>query len=94
MTFAVTMNSTTGPVLAKFEGLVLIMHLVGFFCVIIPLVYLGPHGDPSTVFTVFLDGGGWHSKTLSFLVSLPVTAVCLMGADSAVHVRHSMTLVR
>ncbi|ORY01977.1 amino acid/polyamine transporter I [Clohesyomyces aquaticus] len=83
--FAVTINSTTGKFLAKFEGLVLVLHLVGFFCVMIPLIYLGPHGDASAIFTTFLDNGGWNSKTLTFLVSLPITAVCLLGADSAVH---------
>jgi len=39
MLFAVFMNATTGKALAKFEGVLLILHLAGFFGVLIPLVY-------------------------------------------------------
>lgn len=86
MSFAVAINSTTSQILAKFEGLVLILHLVGFFCVLIPLVYFGPHGEPSTVFTTFINGGGWSSQSVSFFVGLPASAASLVGGDSAVHV--------
>ncbi|KAK3686192.1 amino acid/polyamine transporter I [Podospora appendiculata] len=37
MVFAVVMNSTTSRALARFEGLVLVLHLAGFFCVLVPL---------------------------------------------------------
>ncbi|KAF2872028.1 amino acid/polyamine transporter I [Massariosphaeria phaeospora] len=85
MTFAVLMNSITSRTLARFEGLVFIFHIVGFFAVLIPLVYLAPHGEPSAVFTTFLNLGGWDSQTVSFFVGLPASAASLMGADSAVH---------
>ncbi|KAK4031494.1 amino acid/polyamine transporter I [Parachaetomium inaequale] len=90
MIFAVVMNSMTGRVLAKFEGLVLIFHLAGFFGVFVPLVYFVPHGiagtnDAATVFTSFLNTGGWSSQGLSFLVGFPQVATSLVGADCAVH---------
>ena len=91
--FAVVINSTTGRFLARFEGVVLILHLVGFFCVLIPMVYLGPHATPKEVFTVFVNSGGWSSEGLSFLVGLPSSVFCLMGADSAVHVRIPCDLI-
>ncbi len=84
--FAVIINSTTGRFLARFEGVVLILHLVGFFCVLIPMAYLGPHATATEIFTVFINSGGWSSEGLSFLVGLPSSVFCLMGADSAVHV--------
>lgn len=88
MLFAAIMNSTTSRLLARFEGLILIAHLVGFFCVLVPLVYLGPRedGSASAVFTTFINGGGWSTQTLSFLVGLPASVYSLMGADCVVHV--------
>ena len=83
--FSVLVNSTTGRALARFEGVVLIVHLVGFFCVLIPMVYLGRHNDPATVFTTFLNEGGWPTQGLSFLVGFPSGATSLIGADCAVH---------
>ena len=86
MFFAVLVNSTTSRTLARFEGVVLIVHLIGFFCVLIPLVYLGPHANAPQVFTTFLNAGGWSSQQLSFFVGLPASAVTLLGGDSAIHV--------
>ncbi|KAF2178040.1 amino acid transporter [Zopfia rhizophila CBS 207.26] len=83
--FSVLINSTGGRILARFEGLVLILHLVGFFAVLIPLVYFGHHSSPSFVFTTFLNGGDWSTQTLSFFVGLPASVFALIGADSAVH---------
>lgn len=83
--FSVIVNSTTGRVLAKFEGLVLILHLTGFFGVLIPLVYFAPHNTPAEVFTTFTNNGGWSSQGLAFLVGIPTVASTLTGADCAVH---------
>ncbi|KAI1823338.1 amino acid transporter [Xylaria intraflava] len=83
--FAVLLNSTTARVLASLEGFILIFHLVGFFSVLVPLVYFAPHSSASQVFTTFINEGGWSSNGLSFLVGLPVIAGSLLGADCAVH---------
>ncbi|CAJ2502234.1 Uu.00g096280.m01.CDS01 [Anthostomella pinea] len=85
MAFAVIVNSTTSRALAKFEGLVLVLHLVGFFAVLIPMVYLAPHIDPADVFSTFLNGGGWANQALSFFVGFPSGSSALIGADCAVH---------
>ncbi|KAI0902733.1 amino acid permease-domain-containing protein [Ustulina deusta] len=81
----VLMNSISGRVLSKFEGLILVLHLVGFFGVLIPLVYLAPHNSASDVFTTFRNNGNWPSQGLAFLVGLPTMASSLLGADCAVH---------
>ncbi|KAI0468730.1 amino acid transporter [Xylaria cf. heliscus] len=83
--FAVLLNSTTGRALAKCEGFILILHLAGFFGVLVPLVYFAPHSSPSEVFTAFFNEGGWSSQGLSFLVGFPAIAGSLLGADCAVH---------
>ena len=85
MVFAVVVNSTTSRPLASFEGLVLILHLAGFFGVLVPLVYFARHNDPEAVFTMLINTGGWSTHTLSFFVGFPTVATSLMGADCAVH---------
>lgn len=92
MLFAVFVNSTTGRALAKFEGVVLILHLAGFFGILIPLVYLAPHNEPSAVFNTFYNMGGWSSQALSFLVGFPFGAGPLVGADCAVHMAEEVSL--
>lgn len=47
------------PLLPKIESTVLLLHVFGSFFVSIPLVYFGPHGDPSTVLRQFLNEGHW-----------------------------------
>ncbi|KAI1130217.1 amino acid/polyamine transporter I, partial [Nemania abortiva] len=57
--FCVLMNSISSRALSKFEGFILVFHLVGLFGVLIPLVYLARHNDASDVFTAFSNNGGW-----------------------------------
>lgn len=58
LTFAVTINTVGSKTLAHFEGLILIVHILGFFAIWIPLVYLSDHSDTS-IFTTFVNSGGW-----------------------------------
>ncbi|KAH8885390.1 putative amino acid permease [Thozetella sp. PMI_491] len=83
--FAVAINSVTTRFLARFEGPVLVLHLAGFFCILIPMVYLAPHNDAEEVFTTFLNLGGWSTQALSFFVGAPSITLGLLGADVAVH---------
>ena len=67
--------------------MVLIIHILGFFGLLIPLVYLTPwHNSAKDVFTTFRNGGGWSSVPLAFFVGLQGNALCFVGTDSAVHV--------
>jgi choline transport protein len=83
--FAVLFNSFLAKKLPMIEGLVLILHLLGFFGVLIPLWVLAPLNSPQQVFTSFLNLGGWSSQGLSFMVGLLTSIYGLLGADSAVH---------
>ncbi|KAI0112208.1 amino acid transporter [Nemania sp. FL0031] len=75
----------TGRFLAKFEGLILVLHLVGFLGILIPMVHLGQHDEAKSVFELFYNNGGWSTDALAFLVGLPSVASTLVGADCAVH---------
>ena len=61
--FAVVINTVGSKTLAHFEGLILIIHVLGFFAILIPLVYLSDHGDAS-IFTTFVNSGGWYVSLL------------------------------
>ncbi|KAF9701272.1 hypothetical protein EKO04_001168 [Ascochyta lentis] len=84
LAFAVTINTIGSKTLAHFEGLILILHILGFFAILIPLVYLSDHSDAS-IFTTFVNSGGWSTQALSFMVGLPSSVFALVGVDSCVH---------
>ncbi|KAL8811337.1 MAG: hypothetical protein Q9200_001864 [Gallowayella weberi] len=64
--FSLIINTYLARLLPKIEAVVLIIHVVGFVCILIPLVYLAPHGTAKDVFATFSNGGGWSSNGLSF----------------------------
>lgn len=66
--FCIIFNTFLAKKLPMVEGLILIVHVLGFFAVLIPLWVLGPRGDPKQVFTEFLNLGGWQTDGLSFMV--------------------------
>ncbi|OAA39932.1 Amino acid/polyamine transporter I [Cordyceps fumosorosea ARSEF 2679] len=85
MLFAVLVNAVVSSALPKFEGLILILHVLGFFAILIPMVSLGYHGDPHQVFTEFRNGGGWPTQGLSFMVGLVGNVFAFVGVDAAFH---------
>ncbi|KAF4627810.1 hypothetical protein G7Y89_g10344 [Cudoniella acicularis] len=82
---AVFVNTVISSLLPKIEGLVLILHVLGFFAILIPLISMGPHGDASDVFTVFVNGGAWPTMGVSFMIGMVSTVWNFLGADGAVH---------
>ncbi|KAF4624851.1 hypothetical protein G7Y89_g13317 [Cudoniella acicularis] len=83
--FAVFINTVVSSLLPKVEGSVLILHVLGFFAILIPLVNMGPQGNASDVFTVFQNGGGWQTQGVSFMIGMIGSVWNFLGADSAVH---------
>nr|XP_001397915.2 choline transport protein [Aspergillus niger CBS 513.88] len=83
--FAVFVNVVTSTLLPKFEGLVLILHVFGFFGIIIPLVYLGDHNPASEVFGQFANDGGFQTQGLAFMVGMIGNMFAFTGVDAAVH---------
>ena len=75
-------NTYLARLLPKIEVVVLAIHILGFICVLVPLICLAPHGSAKDVFASFNDGGGWGSQGLSFFVGLPTTMFTFIGALS------------
>ncbi|TGO39756.1 hypothetical protein BHYA_0048g00210 [Botrytis hyacinthi] len=83
--FAVFINAVVSNLLPKFEGLILVLHILGFFSILIPLVVLAPHDSAKDVFTGWLNEGNWSSQGLSFFVGLIGNVFAFLGADGAFH---------
>lgn len=77
--FSIIVNTLISSLLPKVESVILIVHTVGFFAIIVPLVYWAPHGSASDIFTVFLNEGGWSTQTLSFFVGIIGPVFSLLG---------------
>lgn len=82
---AVFVNAVIGRLLPKFEGFILILHILGFFAVLLPLVVYGPHQEASEVFNKFRNEGNWPTQGLSFMIGIVGTVFAFAGADGAIH---------
>lgn len=79
-------NTAFSSSLSRFEGLVLIFHILGFFAVIFPLVFLSEHATASAVFNTFLNLGEWQTQGLSFSIGILGNVFAFVGGDGAIHV--------
>ena len=79
MFICVAINTYLARLLPHIETFVLLLHVVGFFCVLIPLVYLAPHGSAKEVFATFGKDVSWGSNGLGFFVGLSVTIYPFIG---------------
>jgi peptidoglycan/LPS O-acetylase OafA/YrhL len=79
----VFINTLVAKWLPKFEGIVLVLHILGFFGVIIPLVVLAEHTNSAFVFKTFLYDGGWSSRGISFSIGLLGNVFAFMGRHPA-----------
>lgn len=71
---AVSVNVFAIRYLPQFEGLILVLHVVFFFLLLIPLVYLAPISSASFVFTEFRIFSGWTNPGVSWLVGASTSA--------------------
>ncbi len=83
--FCIVFNTFLARRLPLVEGMVLILHVLGFFAVLVPLWALAPRASAADVFGTFANLGGWPTGGLAFMVGLLSPVYTLIGADSAVH---------
>ncbi|KAJ3495681.1 hypothetical protein NLG97_g3225 [Lecanicillium saksenae] len=82
--FAFIFNTLLASRLNLVEGAILVIHIFGFFCMLVPLWVLAPRTPSRIVWTQFHDGG-WNSTGLSTLIGLITSVLPLLGADASVH---------
>jgi choline transport protein len=61
---------------------VLVLHVVGFFCILIPLWVLSEKASTQEVWTTFYDPG-WGNQGLSCLIGIVASVAPLLGADAS-----------
>lgn len=82
---AILFNTFFAKKLPLIEGVILIIHVFGFFGILVPLWALSPRQTPEAVFTQFTNANGWPSQGLACLVGIIGPIYSLIGPDSAVH---------
>lgn len=82
---AILFNTFFAKRLPLIEGVILIIHVFGFFGILIPLWALGSRKSADAVFTEFTNFYGWPSQGVSCLVGIIGPIYSLIGPDSAVH---------
>ncbi|EGX88450.1 amino acid permease, putative [Cordyceps militaris CM01] len=82
--FALVFNTLLASRLNLVEGAILVVHVFGFFCMLVPLWVLAPRTPSRVVWTQFHDGG-WNDIGLSTLIGLITSVLPLLGADASVH---------
>lgn len=75
-------NTLAGTKLPRIEIVLLVVYILSFFGIVVPLVYLAPHGNAHDVFVTFVNGGGWSTQGLSFFVGLSGNAFAFLGKSN------------
>lgn len=83
--FAIFFNTFLAKKLPMVEGLVLIIHIIGLFCIVIPLWVMAPRNTAKAVFTEFTNAGGWSSTGVAVMVGLQASVLSMVGFDCGVH---------
>lgn len=76
---SVFINTVVSSWLPKFEGFILIFHILGFFACMIPLLYMSPKGSVESVFLTSLNEGGWPTQGLSYCVGFVGSVATFVG---------------
>ncbi|KAF2743337.1 amino acid transporter [Sporormia fimetaria CBS 119925] len=82
---SVFVNTYLGRAFPSIEAMVLILHIVGFFAILIVLVYLAPKNSSEMVFNTFFNGGGFSSTAQSALIGSVTIMYSFNGVDGATH---------
>lgn len=90
LTFSIVFNTFLATKLPLLEGVVLVLHICGFFAILIVLWVLADVSPASEVFFTFSNGGGWSSQGLSCLVGILSPVFSFIGPDSATHMAEEL----
>lgn len=90
VTVAILFNTFFAKKLPMIEGLILVLHLFGFFAILIPLWVFSPRNSAKAVFTEFTNDYGWPTQGVACLVGIIGPIYSLLGPDSAVHMGESL----
>ena len=84
-------NVVTPGLLPKFEIMIMIFHLCGFFAIMITLLTTSQIGDASSVWLRAFNEGGWPTQGLSYCVGFLGNVATFVGADASVHMAEEVS---
>lgn len=85
LALCIFVNTVLVRLLPGLEGLILVLHVVGFFAIMIPVVYLAPISSSEFVWTDFTNYSGYSSSGLSWFIGQSASAILFIGYDGACH---------
>lgn len=88
--FSIVFNTLLARKLPLIEGIVLVLHVLGFFAIFITMWVLGPRSPAKEVFGGFQDNAGWGNVGLSVLVGQLSAIFSLLGSDAATHMSEEL----
>src|ERR1700674_4486863 len=91
--FSIVFNTFLAMQLPLIEGTVLILHLAGFFGIIIPLWVMAPRTHPP-ILLEFSNNGGWSTTGVSAMIGLTTPLSILIGYDCSVHIYKNFSLFK
>jgi choline transport protein len=71
--------------LPHIETLALILHVVFFFCILVPLIHLAPRSTSEYDFKSFSNDGDWTSDGVSWCIGFLTSTYAFSGVDGASH---------
>ncbi|KAJ4370130.1 hypothetical protein N0V86_008866 [Didymella sp. IMI 355093] len=89
-TLSIIFNTLLARKLPLIEGTVLVLHVFGFFAVLVTMWVLAPRGPASVVFASFQDNAGWGTIGLSVLLGQLAPIFSLLGSDAATHMSEEL----
>lgn len=89
-TFAIVFNTLLARKLPLVEGIILVLHIFGFFAVFVTMWVLAPRSPAKEVFSSFQDNAGWGNIGLSVLLGQLAPIFSLLGSDAATHMSEEL----
>lgn len=83
--FAIVFNTVLAQRLPMLEGIIVVLHVLGFFAIVIPLWIMAPRTKPEIALLEFTNNGGWSTTGLAAMVGLNGPLSVLIGYDCSVH---------
>ncbi|KAJ5094596.1 hypothetical protein N7456_010457 [Penicillium angulare] len=83
--FAVGANLAGGKFLPSLETFTFVIHVLGYFGILIPVAYMAKHKSTSEVFGTSLNSGNFSTHGLAWFVGLNSYVNIFGGGDAAVH---------
>jgi choline transport protein len=87
----VFINVVIPGVLPKFEILIMVLHVLGFFAIMVTLLKTADIGTNASVWLTALNTGGWPTQGLSFCVGFLGNVATFVGADASVHMAEEVS---